>query len=182
METTWSFSSRLPTSIFSICCFIDSRSLALELQPGLAGGVGQGLDAAVVLEAAPVEDHRLDPLLLGPAGDELADRLGRGHVGSLLLLEVLVHGGRGAQGLARLVVDDLGVDVGLAAEDGQARPPGRARQPAADAGPDPRADVFLGLDAQAALLLRAADARAGGPGLPGLLLQDLAHVADPLLL
>src|SRR4029450_3358175 len=122
METTWSFSSRLPTSIFSKCCFIGSRSCS-ELEPGLAGGIRQGLDAAVVLEAAPVEDHRLDSLLLGPVGDERSHRLGRGHGGALarLFLQVLVQGGGRAQRLPRVVVDDLRVDVGLAAEDGQAR-------------------------------------------------------------
>src|SRR6185503_6009889 len=96
-----------------------------------------------------------------------------------LLLQVLVQRGGGAQRLARVVVDDLGVDVGLAAEDGQARTLRGARQLAPDAGPDPRADAFLGSDRHALLLLRGAGA--GGSRLAGLLLQDLAHVADPLL-
>src|SRR5512138_756514 len=41
----------------------------LELQPGLAGRRGHGLDAAVVVEAVAIEDHRLDALLLGGPGD-----------------------------------------------------------------------------------------------------------------
>src|SRR3954454_15683055 len=41
-------------------------STSSELQPALAGGVGQRRDAAVVLVAAAVEDHRGEPRLAGP--------------------------------------------------------------------------------------------------------------------
>src|SRR6266568_5925637 len=177
METTWSLSSRLPTSIFSTKFFIDpppyrsstphpvpppvrggkcgsaggsarSDPDPSKFQPAFARGVGQGLDPAVVLEPAPVEDDRGDALLLRAAGDELPHLLGRAHVAPPLDLglQVLVEGGCGAEGLRGIVVDHLRVDVGLAAEDGQARP----RRGPVDLLPDPLvqplADVLSGLD------------------------------------
>src|SRR6202011_1174956 len=107
IATTWSFSSKPLTSIFSVKCFIapstqrphrgrrerrgrrDSAPPSstvlyppcaysaasafhpLELQPALAGGVGQRLHPPVILESAAVEDDGLDALLLGPGSDEL---------------------------------------------------------------------------------------------------------------
>src|SRR5262245_57368587 len=56
----------------------------LEFQPDLAGGIRQGLDAAVVEVAAPVEDHVLDAFRNGTLSDELADRLRRRDVGASL--------------------------------------------------------------------------------------------------
>ena len=50
--------------------FVDTSS---ELQPALAGGVGQRRDPAVVAVAAAVEHHGVDAGLLGALGDELAD-------------------------------------------------------------------------------------------------------------
>jgi hypothetical protein len=49
-----------------------------EGQAALAGGVGEGRDAAVVLVAGPVEHDGLDTRGLGALGDELADLLGLG--------------------------------------------------------------------------------------------------------
>src|SRR5262245_56375537 len=109
-----------------------------ELQPALASGVGEGADAAVVLEAAAVEDHGADALLLGPLGDELPHGLGRGDVRAALLVlaQILLDGRGGAQRAAVVVVDDLGVDVALAPEHREARPLGAAR----DLLPDPRVE------------------------------------------
>src|SRR5512143_2610237 len=135
MDTTWSFSSRLPTSIFSAMNLIGSLARALELQPRLAGRVRQGLDAAVVLEAAAIEHDGGDALLLGAAGDQPADLARRRHVAAALQLrlEVLVERGGGAQRAPGVVVDQLGVDLGPAAEHGEPRPLRRAAQLLADA-------------------------------------------------
>src|SRR5262245_14073454 len=177
MATTWSLSSSPPTSIFSCTVLIVIANL--ELETALAGGVGQGLDAPVVVEAAAVEDHRLHALVLGAGGDELADGLGCFQVGATLglalALEVLVERRRRAEGLPRLVVDHLRVDVRLAAEHRQPRAPGSARDLLADAVLDPLPDVFFGLDLH--MLFRT-----GRAGLARLLLEHLAHVADALLL
>ena len=51
--------------------------MPLELQARFAGAVGDGTDHSVILEAAAVKDHGLDPLALGALGDELADTGGR---------------------------------------------------------------------------------------------------------
>src|SRR5438445_12197024 len=45
-----------------------------EFEPALAGGVGQGLDSAVIEIGAAVEHDPLDPGRLGAFGDQLADR------------------------------------------------------------------------------------------------------------
>src|SRR5262249_54951359 len=135
IATTWSLSSRLPTSIFSVTPFISAPSVfsassaasasspSLELQPRFPGRVGQSFHPPVVLEAAAVEDHGADALLLGPARDQLAHGLGSRDVAAPLRLrpQLLVEGGGGAQRAAVLVVDDLGVDVALAAEHREAR-------------------------------------------------------------
>src|SRR5687768_2858674 len=141
METTWSLSSRLPMSILSLWRFMR----LLELETALAGGVGKGLDAAVVLEAAAVEDHGLDALFLRARRDQRADRLGGGDVGPALgvLLQRLVEGRRRAHRLAGAVVDDLRVDVRLAAEHRQPGTLGRARDLLADPAVDTKADVFF---------------------------------------
>src|SRR5215470_2302856 len=99
METTWSLSSRPETSTLSMRWLRGLLVIALEPQPALAGGVGQRLDPAVVLEAAAIEDHAVDALGLGSSGDELAHRLGGGQVGAALelRLQLLVQATGGAQ-------------------------------------------------------------------------------------
>src|SRR4051812_39912814 len=47
-----------------------------EFEPALAGGVGQGLDPAMIHVGAPVEHDALHPGRLGALGDQLADRFG----------------------------------------------------------------------------------------------------------
>src|SRR5260370_27088273 len=44
-----------------------------EIEPALAGGVGQGLDPAVIEIGAPVEHHPPDPGRLGAFGEPFAD-------------------------------------------------------------------------------------------------------------
>src|SRR5450631_3820834 len=84
----------------------------LELQPGFAGGIGQGLDPSVINVAAPVEHDFLDALGFGALGDVLADSLGRGQIASGALFALLAFGGvRGNQGRAFVVVDQLDVNV-----------------------------------------------------------------------
>src|SRR6202795_1860235 len=48
-----------------------------EFQPALAGGVGQGLDPAVIQIGAAVADDPLDPGRLGAFGEQFADRARR---------------------------------------------------------------------------------------------------------
>ena len=102
-----------------------------ELKARFPGGVGKGLDPAVVQVAATVEDHLLDALRDGSFGHELADG-DRGVTAAATGLEagtqLLINGGRRAEGALRFVVDDLGVDVIVGAEHGQPRAIGRATE------------------------------------------------------
>src|SRR5438045_4444552 len=88
----------------------------LELQPALAGAVGERGDAAVIEVAAAIEDHLVDALREAALRERLAHLAG----GVLLLrllglarrrrLEVLVARGGREQRLLGDVVDDLRVD------------------------------------------------------------------------
>src|SRR6185312_4505046 len=95
-------------------------SIPLEIQAGFARGVGEGLDAAVEQVAAAIEDHVLDALFQGAFGDQLADALGGGLVGTLpaVLAPFEARGGGHRDALG--VIDDLGVDVLRRAEHRQA--------------------------------------------------------------
>src|SRR5688572_13329960 len=53
-----------------------------EIETALAGGVGQGLDPAMIHVGAPIEHDALDTGRLGALGDQRADRLRRFGVGS----------------------------------------------------------------------------------------------------
>src|SRR4029453_9727651 len=147
--------------------------LSLELQAGFAGGVGQRLDPPVVRKPAAVDHDRRDPPILGRARDELAHFLGRGHVAAALqlALQVLVQGRGAADRLALVVVDDLGVDVALAAEGGEARPLGRALDLLPDPVPDPLPDVLFGLDLH--LILAGRSLRSVTAGVPVLVTSRL---------
>src|SRR5215469_5876558 len=52
-----------------------------EIEPALAGGVGQGLDPAMKQIGAAIEDDLLDPGCFGTLGHQLADGAGGGDVG-----------------------------------------------------------------------------------------------------
>src|SRR5580704_6540106 len=84
-----------------------------EIQPALAGGLGQGLDPAVIEIAAAVEHDVLDALLFGAFGDELAHRLGRIDAGAglLALARRFFDRRRRHERDALVVVDQLRVDV-----------------------------------------------------------------------
>src|SRR4051812_46688766 len=96
----------------------------LEDQAALAGALGQGLHAAVILVAAAVEHDGLDPGFLRARGEQLA-RLAR----LLHRLERLqrrlgpLHRGQRAP---RVVVDELGEDAAVGAEHRDARAHGAA--------------------------------------------------------
>src|SRR3954470_20733702 len=91
----------------------------LYLQAALAGAVGEGLDAAVVLVAAAIEHRGLDARGLRALGQQLAGGGGLLHrlEGAQVALRPL-HGGERA---ARVVVDDLGEQAAVGAEDGDPR-------------------------------------------------------------
>ena len=80
--------------------------------------------------ASAVKRHGLDVGRLAQLGDLGADELGRALVPAggpaELLPDLRGQGGGGGQRGAGRVVDDLGVDVVVGAEDGEARPLGLA--------------------------------------------------------
>src|SRR5690606_5510811 len=70
--------------------------LRSELQAGLAGGVGQGLDPPMIPVTGAVERNRVDPGGLGLLGDRAADA--RGGLDVVAALEALGHVGLGGAG------------------------------------------------------------------------------------
>src|SRR5687767_4938621 len=120
IETTLSLRSSCDGSI-------RSRVLMLELQAGLARGIGHGLDPSVIQEPVAVEHDARDPLFLQPLGNRPPDRFGAGPIAAARgLRERRLHRRldrrRRDDRPARAVVDHLHVQVGEAAEHGQARP------------------------------------------------------------
>src|SRR3954464_10609478 len=99
---------------------------SLELETRVAGRVGDRSDAAVIEEPAAVEHDLGDTGGLGPVGHEGTDLRGRLDIAGGAALEVLLDGGRGRDGAAVEVVDDLGGDVLVRAEHRQAGPLGGA--------------------------------------------------------
>src|SRR5690606_38796552 len=122
-----------------------------ELQPGLARGVGEGLDAAVILIATALEADLVNTGGPGPLGHQPADDRGGGLVAAVagLLAEARLEGAGRGEGGRRVVVDDLRVDVLGAAEDRQPGPLGVAVQLLADV---PLAAEPLPLDVQPVVL------------------------------
>src|SRR5581483_718313 len=94
--------------------------------------VGERLDTSVVQVTAAVEDRGLDPQLARREGDQPADLV---RLRLLVALERLRQRGPADAGErpAGLVVDELPEDAAVRAEDDQARPRGRAHDPAAHA-------------------------------------------------
>src|SRR6266404_3174611 len=106
-----------------------------ELEPALAGGVGQGLDPAMEQISPAIEHDPLDPGRLGAFGDQLADRTRRGGIGAGLQvrLDGAIEGRGRSHRAARPVIDDLGVDVPRRAEHRQPQLSlGHLPQPIAD--------------------------------------------------
>src|SRR4029450_5609059 len=120
-----------------------------ERQAALAGAIGKGRDAAVVLVAGAVEDHAVDAGRLGALGNELADLLRLGGLVTVEGPEVLLGGGGERQRLADEVVHDLHGDVLGRTGDHQARTLGgagnllAATHLATQAGPDARSGVLV---------------------------------------
>src|SRR5919108_5929594 len=100
------------------------RATTLEGKPALAGARGQGLDAAVIAVAAAVEDGRLDAGGLRPLGDQRAGTSGLLH--RLEAAQVRLGPVDRGQRAAGVVVDELGEDAPVGAEDGDPRALGRA--------------------------------------------------------
>src|SRR5690606_841965 len=102
--------------------------LSSELKSALAGGVGERLDTAVVLEAAAVKHDGSHASPYRSLRDEPPD-FGSGRLvgaGLELAPEVLVEARGSRHRVALRVVDDLRIDVLGRAVHGQARPPFRA--------------------------------------------------------
>src|SRR5579864_5027790 len=110
--------------------------IVLELQSGLAGGVGQRLDAAMVQVAAAVEDHRLHARGDGALRQRATHGGGGRGVGGVPLqatLQLALDARGGNDGTALSVVDDLRGDVVQAAMDSEPRTHLDAGHPLADA-------------------------------------------------
>ena len=106
-----------------------------EFQTGLAGGISQRSHAAVVFVLTTIENHLLDAGLDGSLGNRFAhSRRGRpvSAVANFFSKLGVLRAGAG-QGPARLIVNDLGVNILMAAEDAQPRPQGISLQPVAHA-------------------------------------------------
>src|SRR5581483_10303808 len=114
----------------------------LDGQASLAGPVGERLDPAVVLIAAAIEDGALDAGGLRALGEQRADPRGLLH-----RLEVAGLGPlRGRQRTPALVVDELGEDAPVGAEDREARARGGPAHLRADAAAALEALALLGED------------------------------------
>src|SRR3954468_5564615 len=123
------------------------ESSGLETQAALAGALGEGLDAAVVLVSAAVEDRGLDAGRLGALGQRLAGLLRL--VERLEGAQVALRPADGGQRAAGVVVDELGEHAPVGAEHGDARALGRAAHLGADAAAALEAPRGCGGDAHA---------------------------------
>src|SRR5882762_9302177 len=173
IETTCSFRFKeLGSMRFSSAL----NGMRLKLQSRFARRVSQSLDTSVIQVTAPVEHDRFQALGLGPVRDQLADRLGPGHVAAARNAGRLLDRGSRNQGLALAVVDDLNVNIGHAAKNRQARTRVRSLDLAADTRMNPPANVVFGnlLDHLAPL--------APAPVLPAFLRSDSPVYRTPLFL
>src|SRR3546814_16771350 len=104
-------------TLFPYTTLFRSRSCVgspfLELQAGFTRGIGQGLDAAVILETCAVESHLGDALFLGASGDRFTHFLRRrDDAGAFEAFGTCFFDGRGADHRYRsLRRDDLRIDV-----------------------------------------------------------------------
>lgn len=92
-----------------------------ELQSGFAGGVGQSRHASMIPISPAIETDRLDSLVLGTTGDQLAD-MGRGRLVAAVchgLANFRLHSSRGNQGHTQIVVDELCVNMLRTSENGE---------------------------------------------------------------
>src|SRR3954467_5019419 len=105
---------------------LPSAECSSEVQPALAGAVGQRSNAPGVPVAAPVEHDGGDPRRLRALGHQGADLTGQGGLVALGSAQTGVQRRRADQGTAERVVDHLDVDVPGGPVDHQARALGRA--------------------------------------------------------
>src|SRR3954468_22431470 len=120
-----------------------------EVQAALAGALGEGLDAAVVLVAAAIEHGGLDAGGLRALGEQLA-----GLAGLLHRLEAAQVGFDPADRRQRatpVVIDELGEHAAVGAEHRDARTLGRAAHLGADAAAALEAPLGSGDEAHARL-------------------------------
>src|SRR3954447_1052305 len=103
------------------------RAIAVlsEIEPALAGGIGQGLDPAMIHIGTAIEYDARGPRRLGALGDQLADRAGRRLVraGLQFAAQPLVERRGRRQRMSGSVVDHLGIDMARAAVHRQAGAP-----------------------------------------------------------
>src|SRR5829696_2039195 len=104
------------SSSVSLLASMRGTGCSSEIQAGFASRVREGLDATVIPEAGPIEDHPAHAGCLGTLADEPADdgRFGRLRPGRRAQIRLQRGGGR--ERPSGRVVDHLGVDVIEAAE------------------------------------------------------------------
>src|SRR5262249_32308499 len=98
---TWSLRSTPSDATLRI------RALRLALEAGLAGRLGEALDAAVIDVATATEDHLLDALLPRALGNQLADLARGGDVAPRVAAHRLLDRRRRDERVPLRVVDDL---------------------------------------------------------------------------
>src|SRR5215510_2378857 len=118
LATRFRLTTRSATSLRSP--YVGYRdAIRLKLQSGLAGGFGKRLDAAVVQESTPIEDHRAHaggPRALRDRAADCSSRLG------VILADLQLGGRCRRQSAAGLIVDQLGVYMVQAAVYAEPRP------------------------------------------------------------
>jgi hypothetical protein len=105
------------------------------MKTGLASRIGQCGDAAMKLAATTIERACLNSSLLGPFRNRFAHNCGRINVASVgdLLVHFLVGGTCRCHCLATCIVNQLGIDMSVAAKNRQTRLHGSPMDPLADA-------------------------------------------------
>ena len=101
----------------------------LKVESAFARSVGQSLHLAGIDKAAAVEDDFRDVLPFGAIGHQCSDARRGGNIGlhGLVARKFLFGRIDSGKGAARLIVDDLRIDVLARKVDGQTRPRRSAR-------------------------------------------------------
>src|SRR5207248_1576842 len=130
-----------PNRPSTVCGIVVSDS-----ETALSGGICQRCNPAMVTIATAVERDLFNSLFEGADGEGLADLHGRRLVSAILPFGAdFDFGGTGRhEGVSSLVVDDLGINMLIAAEDRKPRAQAAAADVLADA---PRPDLPLMLNA-----------------------------------
>src|SRR5262245_5792687 len=93
-----------------------AMGLLLEVQAGSARAIGERLDPPVVPEPRAVEHDLGDAGRPGTLGEEGTHLLGALHLGAATTAQRCLERGCAGEGAAHGVVDDLGIDLRVAAE------------------------------------------------------------------